>query len=342
MLPDPLLADPPPAPRPLATVAVEGGPPEERELRRRAEAAADLDAYFARNSRSFRFAARFFPRAAWAQVAGVYAYCRITDDLVDRPAGQDPAGLLNAWLRVSRSAYHGRACGIPLVDRVMAEMAAAGVSFALVEELAAGMRMDLEPRRYASMTELRLYTRRVAGVVGEWLARLAGITAPPVLEAAGEMGHAMQLTNILRDVGEDWRSGRLYLPSDVLARHGVTEADLDALSRGERAPGAGYRALTEELLREAEASYRLAMPRVIALPPGHRAAVAVAARVYAGIHRPLRSHGYDNFRRRAATTPVRKVWLAAGALCELLRLRSAGRALVPVSASAAPADSPPA
>src|SRR5690606_6945429 len=107
-------------------------------------------------------------------------------------------------------------------------------------ELIEGVGMDLEDgeaaeqpsqnsapkRRYTTLTELDVYSYRVASVVGLWLTRLVGVHDEQVLARAADLGHAMQLTNILRDVGEDWRNGRLYLPLDVLARHGITEGDI--------------------------------------------------------------------------------------------------------------------
>jgi phytoene synthase len=141
---------------------------------------------------------------------------------------------------------------------------------------------------------------------------------PAILSQAERMGHAMQLSNILRDVGEDWSRGRLYLPLEVMRRHGVTEADLEAMYLG--APlSHGYRSLVAELLDQAESDYAAALEGVPALPPELRRSVAVAAHVYRGIHREIRRNGYDNLRRRAFTSPVAKAALATRALWELTR-----------------------
>ncbi|HST60800.1 MAG TPA: squalene/phytoene synthase family protein, partial [Longimicrobium sp.] len=302
-------------------------------LLERVPAAADWGTYFAVNSRSFRFAARFFPPGEWERVARVYAFCRVTDDIVDRPGGEaDAEEMLDEWIDLARRAYDGHATGIDLLDRVMRETASAAVPFTYAAELGEGMRMDLRMQRYESMDALRVYTHRVASVVGLWITELAGVHAPRVLDRAGEMGHAMQLTNILRDVGEDWRRGRLYLPADVMGRHGMTEDSLDRMCRGAAVDGP-YRRMTEELLRSAEASYHAAFPAIRELPAGFRRPVAVAAHVYRGIHAPLRRAGYDNLRRRAVTGGGTKALLAARALWQLWRLERA-----PESAFAADGD----
>lgn len=285
--------------------------------------------HLARNSASFRFATRFFPAADRRRVAAVYAYCRVTDDLVDGASDASTArARLEAWLEASRAAYTGRASGIDLVDGVMADMARANVPFLYVEELIAGMRMDLDGRRYASLLELDVYTYRVAGVVGQWLTELAGAHDPHVLERAATLGRAMQLTNIVRDVGEDWRRGRLYLPADALARHGVRLADLNSAVHAngplERLPR-GFPSLLKELMEVAEERYATAFEAMSDLPASFRAPVAVAAAVYRGIHRAVRRNGYDTLTRRASTGKLEKLRLSVGGLLELRSAR-AGKA----------------
>ena len=288
-------------------------------LRRRVPAGGEVAGYLAVHSRSFRFAARFFPREEAARVARVYAYCRITDDLVDRPQeGISPESLLEGWTELAARAYGGTPSGIPLLDAVMREMAAAGVPFSCASELAEGMRMDLRGDRYATLAELRRYTYRVASTVGVWMARLHGIADPGLLERAERMGHAMQLTNILRDVGEDLGAGRLYLPADLLRRHGVDEPALAAMrAGGPQAPG--WPALVEELMAVAEEDYAAGLAVLPELPPSFARPVAVAAHVYRGIHADLRRRRYDNLRQRAYTPPLAKGVLAVRALWGLAR-----------------------
>lgn len=277
-----------------------------------------LRTFFARNSRTFSFAARLLPRRDRDAVADLYGFCRVTDDLVDgvlsTPAEAERR--LDAWLAVCRRGYDGEPTGLPTLDRLLATAADRGVAFDHVELLVRGMRMDVRPRRYESLADLRLYTHAVAGVVGLWLARLWGVRDERVLRAAAELGHAMQLTNIVRDVGEDLRLGRIYLPTDLMRRFGLDEAALRAMAGG--APlASGYRALLEALMGEADAAYDRALEGVDGLPPRVRPAVIAAAAAYRGIHAAVRANGHDTIHRRARTTRLRKLALAARALARL-------------------------
>ena len=280
-------------------------------------------AYFGHHARSFRFASRFFPTPELLRVAGLYTYCRFTDDLVDEAEDADPAYLdarLDTWRELTREAYRGRQTGVPLLDSVLGEMADLDVPLHYAEELVEGVRMDLRPRTYESMEELRVYSYRVASVVGGWMTELFGVRDPRVLERAFALGHAMQLTNILRDVGEDLRRGRLYLPTELMTRHGVDRELLEAKMREGGAMFPGYRALMEELMARAAADYEEAFRAIVHLPPFARKPVAVAARVYQGIHDEIRSNGYDNLSRRARTSLLRKVTLGGRSLWALHRL----------------------
>jgi phytoene synthase len=269
----------------------------------------------AEHAKSFRFASRLFPSDRRDRVVGVYAWCRYTDDLVDGvrlPAGELEARL-DAWLRLSRRAYEGESTGNALADRVMTEMREAEVPFGYAEELIEGMRMDVRGREYGTVTELWTYTYRVASVVGLWVTELFGIRDPWMLDRAASLGHAMQLTNILRDVGEDLEAGRVYLPTSWLSAYGLDRDDLGRMA------GTGdiddcYRALIERLLRVAEAEYDLARPAIARLPDFYRRPVAVAAEVYRGIHDAIRGNGYDNLTSRAHTTLPGKIRLGAAAL----------------------------
>ena len=286
------------------------------------------DAYMARHSRSFRFAATLLRGAERERITRVYAWCRVTDDLVDRAGNiRHAEAHLDAWLDCSREAYFGRPSGIELVDRVMGEMAERTIPFAYASELATGVRSDLRFVRYDHLADLRVYTYRVAGVIGRWLTELHDVRDPWMLERAAALGHAMQLTNILRDVGEDWDHGRLYIPQDMLARHGLSTWDIGAMRRGVRSVDGAYRRLVEELIGIATDDYRAAYEAIPYLPAAFRRSVAVAAAVYEGIMDAIRRNGHDNLTRRAVTTTTTKLALAAGALWSVGRV-SATRAAV--------------
>lgn len=277
---------------------------------------AEPYAYLGRHSRSFRFAAALLRGADRERVARVYAWCRFTDDLVDSPSSSvhETGRRLDAWLACSRMAYEGRPCGVPLVDRVMGEMAERGIPFSYAEDLATGVRSDLTFTLFPDLAALRLYSHRVAGVVGCWLTELHGVRDPWMLDRASALGAAMQVTNILRDVGEDWDRGRIYLPLSMLHQHGLSKGDIGAMRLGERPVDGAYRRLMEELMRVADAGYGAGREAMQGLPAQFRRSVAVAAAVYQGIHDVIRRNGYDNVHRRAVTSTGNKVALAASAL----------------------------
>jgi phytoene synthase len=277
---------------------------------------AEPYAYLGRHSRSFRFAAALLRGADRERVARVYAWCRFTDDLVDIPSASmyQTAQRLDAWLACSRMAYDGRPCGVPLVDRVMGDMAERDIPFAYAEDLATGVRSDMTFSLIEDVAALQLYSHRVAGVVGCWLTELHGVRDSWMLERASALGAAMQVTNILRDVGEDWDRGRVYLPLTMMHRHGLVPHDIGAMRRGIRPLDAAYRRLIEELMRMAEDGYDAGREAMPMLPVHFRHSVAVAAAVYEGIHDVIRRNGYDNVHRRAVTSTGNKVALAASAL----------------------------
>jgi hypothetical protein len=167
--------------------------------------------YLADNSKSFRFASRFFPQRDLMSVARVYAFCRITDALTDQTNPSKAGALLAEWMELARLSYDGMPTGLPVIDQVMQEARSKDIPFDYAAELAEGMRMDLRGEQYATVSDLRVYTYRVASVVGLWLTELSGVHDQHTLRHAAALGHAMQMTNILRDVGEDARNGRVYL-----------------------------------------------------------------------------------------------------------------------------------
>jgi 15-cis-phytoene synthase len=302
-------------------------------LAARVPAPADAADLFSRSSRTFSFAARLFPREFRERVTRLYAFCRVTDDLADAPdAGTtaERAARLDLWERLARNAHDGHRTGIDLLDAVMRDAAAARVPFSYVQALIDGMRMDVRGVHIETRSDLDLYCYRVAGVIGQWLTRMCGIEDPQVLERAACLGRAMQITNIVRDVGEDISTGRLYIPTATLATFDLRPADVRAGAASGRLP-ARYSEVMESLMDSADADYGRAMQAAPILPGWFRRAVVVAAHVYRGIHDGIRANGYDNLRRRAHTSPATKFRLAARAL-----LRPALIATPALTASPAP------
>lgn len=298
----------------------------EAEVRRHAAALGgprEWAAYFGEHARTFHLAARLFPPKEAGLVAGLYAYCRFSDDLVDDPEGDPtPAALarrLEAWRKLSLEAFGGATTGIPLLDTVMPEAREKGVSELYPQALLDGIAMDLEPRIYASWAELERYTFGVAGAVGGWMTQLFGLDDPELLERAHALGHGMQLTNIARDVGEDWLRGRVYLPEELMAAHGLTPEGIGEMAREERPISDAYRSAVGDLLARADAYYEVAWPGIRALPTFFRRPVAAAASAYRGIHREIRRNDFDNLTRRAHTSTARKVLLAGAGLLDARR-----------------------
>jgi phytoene synthase len=274
--------------------------------------------YFGRHARTFRFAARLFPAEQARRIAEVYAFCRFTDDLVDEPAdGAAPetvAQRLDAWRSLTRAAFEGHVTGVPILDVTLARAAGAGVSWLYPDALLHGVGLDLSRARYADWEELESYTFGVAAAVGGWITQLFGFRDPELLERAHALGHALQLTNIVRDVGEDLARDRVYLPLRLLEAHGLDEGRLRALARGSGPLPSAYKAAVEDLMARADAWYDRAWPGIQALPGWYRRPVAVAAEAYRGIHQEVRRAGHDNLRRRAATGLSTKVLRGAAGL----------------------------
>lgn len=267
------------------------------------------------HSKTFYFGSRFFPprqrRAVWA----VYAACRCGDDIADEPGGGEAA--LNDWWRGVQAALAGEAACRALERPLDAALCWAAREFPLpqapFQELYQGLMMDLRGHVYRDMDDLELYCRRVAGVVGFMIAPICGYRGGErTLEHALRLGMAMQLTNILRDVGEDLERGRVYLPQSLLEAHGVDRATLEA---GVVTPE--YRALMRHLCTLARRWYREGRAGLPQLHGSGRLAVAAAARAYEGILDSLERNDYDNFRRRAQVSGPRKLLMLPQAWWEL-------------------------
>jgi phytoene synthase len=280
---------------------------------------AEWEQYLSQHGRSFWMAARLIPPHQRAQLAGVYAWCRYTDDLVDH-ATCSPVVLLrmlHEWEALSRAAYEGHETGIELLDVVMGDMAHRDVPFTYAQDLIRGMRTDALGARFETLGRLSGYCHDVASVVGLWLTELFGVHDQWTLDRASSLGIAMQLTNIARDVGEDWDRGRMYLPQSMLHRHGVTEQIIGDLRQSHAPIPEGYASLLEELMTVADAGYAEASEAIGNLPAFFRPSVAVASRVYRGIHDAIRANGYDSIRRRAVTSDIARTALARAALAAL-------------------------
>jgi phytoene synthase len=265
------------------------------------------------HSKTFYLGSRFFPDEQRFAVWAVYAACRSGDDSVDEGTLQGASERLEAWWYGIQRAYQG----LPTDDCVSEALAWAveryPIPLSAFHELYLGLRMDLDGHVYRDMHDLELYCRRVAGVVGFMITPICGYDGgDATLERALQLGQAMQLTNILRDVGEDALRGRVYVPADLLDRFGVTRDDV---MNGQLSPE--YVRLVQHLTQVARGWYREGAEGIPSLHGQGRVAVATAARAYEGILTALEGNGCDNFTRRASVSGTRKLLMIPGVLWSL-------------------------
>lgn len=271
-------------------------------------------------SRSFYAASLLLPGRLRDPAYALYAFCRLSDDAVDA-ASLSPEGRLAAVGRLRRRldlVFEGRPMDAA-ADRALAETAA---RFRLpkgpLEALLEGFEWDAEGRAYETISGVRAYGARVAGAVGAMMAALMDARDPERAARACDLGVAMQLTNIARDVGEDARAGRLYLP-----RAWMREAGLDPeafLAAPAHSPALAL--VVARLLDEADRLYARAEPGIAALPARCRPAIWAARYLYAGIGDEVRRNGLDAVSRRAVTTRSAKL----SALTRALAASTTGRA----------------
>lgn len=260
-------------------------------------------------SRSFYAASLLLPSALRDAACVVYAFCRLSDDAIDLGGG-DLEAVARLRGRLARI-YAGKPDATP-VDRALSRVVAdhqppRAALEALLEGLEWDARSEFETRRYETLPDLLAYCARVAGSVGAVMAALMDVREPGMAARACDLGAAMQLTNIARDVGEDARAGRLYLPVAWLRAAGV---DPDAFLKNPQ-PTPEIRAVTARLLAEADRLYRRAEPGLRRLPLSCRPAMWAARLIYADIGREIARNGYDSVSRRAHTSAGRKVALLA-------------------------------
>lgn len=272
-------------------------------------------------SRSFHAASRLLPRRVRDPALALYAFCRLADDAVDEHE-EKAAAVLRLHQRLDL-AYAGRPRSAPADRAFAAIIEAFDMPRALPDALLEGLAWDAEGRRYATLADLRAYAARVASAVGAMMCVLMRVRDRDALARACDLGVAMQLTNIARDLGEDAREGRLYLPLDWLDEAGV---DPEAFLRAPE-PTAQVRRMVRRLLLEAEALYARSEAGIAALPPTARPGIFAARFIYAGIGGRVRADGCDSITRRAHTASLQKFgWLM------LATIRASGTLVLPRSA----------
>jgi phytoene synthase len=269
---------------------------------------AECRAILAAGSKSFAAAGRVLPPSLRSQAAAIYAFCRFADDAVDD--ARDPARGVELVRGRLDLVYRGAPHDSP-VDRAFTRVVEAlELPRVVPDALVEGFAWDAEGRRYATLDDTIAYGVRVASTVGLMMSMLLGCRARGTLSRAAELGIAMQLTNIARDVGEDARRGRVYLPEAWLHAAGV---DPDAL-RARPTPSPALGEVVRRLLAEADVHYARADVGIRELPQRVRVAIRAARLIYADIGRVVAARGYDSVSGRAVVSGPRKLWLVARAL----------------------------
>lgn len=260
------------------------------------------------HARTFWLASHFLPTEKRRAAYALYAFCRVADDVVDGAATSDnrrAALLLGSYRHQLDEAIRGNAQGAVLRE-LMAAVSTYGIPVGALYELLDGIARDCGPVQYATWDGLASYCEGVASSVGEMCAAVFGISHDPVLRAtairhARTLGVAMQLTNILRDVGEDARRGRCYLPEEDLARFGLTRADV--MTERPQVDDRWKALMTFEIER-ARSLYAASAPGIQMLAPDSRRCASACALGYAGILGAIERIGYDTFRVRARPTSL--------------------------------------
>jgi phytoene synthase len=283
-----------------------------------------------RHARTFAAASRFLPAEKRRAAFAVYAFCRVADDLVDEARPGDATSAREALDRHRAAlidARQGRPT-TPLFRELRWAMQRYDIPAGALHELLTALARDLEPRPMATWEELAHYCEGVASTVGVMCAHVFGLPTDGrarmrALALARTLGVAMQLTNILRDVGEDAARGRCYLPTDDLAAFGVARDEV--LGGTIAATDARWQRLMRHQVARARTLYAAAEPGLALVAPDARCCATVCARGYATILRALEGIGYDSLQRRARVGAATKLRIMAGAWLGTRRWPTAAR-----------------
>ncbi len=260
----------------------------------------------AKSGSSFYSSFRFLPEPKRLAITALYAFCREVDDVVDETHDDNVARTTLNWWRAEIDNLYAGGPQHPVTKALLPAIKTYDLQRELFLEIIDGMEMDLDIPRYAGFKDLQLYCYRVASVVGQLSAQIFGYTDRKTLKYAHDLGLAFQLTNIIRDVGEDVRRGRIYIPIDELQRFNVTADDLFSLKETDN-----FRALMEFQIERAEHYYAQALAE---LPPADRKAQRcglVMAAIYRATLDEIKHDGAGKvLNQRLSLGKLRKVWLA--------------------------------
>ncbi len=252
------------------------------------------------HSRTFFMASALLPPEKRRAARALYAFCRITDDIVDRSKEHNRLARLEQWRAeiLDTSPNPHSPVRLAWADTQARFRIPHGYALQLID----GVARDLNHEDYQNFDELAEYAYGVASTVGLMVMHIMGFSGPDALPYAIRLGVALQITNILRDIGEDWRNGRLYLPLDELSAFGLSKTDI-ALGRVDER----WRNFMRFQIARNRQLYAEAQPGIHLLDKDGRFAIMAAANLYEAILRDIETHDYDVFHRRARTTTLGKL-----------------------------------
>ena len=259
----------------------------------------------AQSGSSFYYSFLFLPPERRRAITALYAFCREVDDTVDECTDESVARIKLAWWRKEIANMYQGEQSHPVTQALQPHLAVYKLEQQHLQAIIDGMEMDLNQTRYLDYAALTRYCWHVASVVGILSASIFGATRPETLRYAEKLGHAFQLTNIIRDVGEDARKGRIYLPINELQQFGVTAADL---------LNARHTDHFDKLMAFQVARAQTAYDEAFALLPkedrrAQRPGLMMAA-IYRTLLTEVEADGYHVLKQRISLTPIRKLWLA--------------------------------
>jgi 15-cis-phytoene synthase len=282
------------------------------------------------HSRTYYFSTRLFPAEVRPRVHALYAFMRYADEIVDTPHDlplDAQLAVLEEFEAETLAAVSGEEVPNPILRAYADTVRRCGIDPETITAFMKSMKMDTRVFRYPTYPDLETYTYGSAAVVGLMMCRVVGVADERADRHAEALGVAMQLSNFLRDVGEDWRRGRVYLPMEDLARFGYAERDLASGVVDER-----FIALMRFEIDRARGLYRVADEGMKYIPRGRRFPVVVARELYAAILDRIEAQGYDVFSRRAQVSRPAKLLFAArcaardpGEICARVRQRRSFR-----------------
>jgi len=262
------------------------------------------------HSRTYYFSTRLFPAKIRPRVHALYAFMRYADEIVDTPHDlplNEQLSVLERFETETMAAISGEEVPNPVLRAYADTVHRCGIDPENITAFMQSMKMDTRIFRYPAYSDLEVYTYGSAAVVGLMMCRVVGVSDERADAHAEALGVAMQLSNFLRDIGEDWRRGRVYLPMEDLARFEYTEQDLASGVVDER-----FIALMKFEIDRARRLYEVADEGMNYIPRGRRFPVVVARELYAAILDRIEAHQYDVFSRRAQVSRPAKLMVAAG------------------------------